>query len=213
MIPVPSTKDRILDSAERLFADLGFDATSLRLITSDAEVNLAAVNYHFQSKESLLDAVIERRLVPLNLRRLELLDQYQAEAPGQVAPIEQVLDALLRPILEAGPHMPRLIVRFQYLEANDMFQRIFQKHLRPIFDRFGPAMLMAVPHVPPAEAFLRALFVMGAFSQMLIGSKSLQVITQGRFQSPPPEAALQSLIHFAAAGFNSPALQVTHVSK
>jgi len=212
MSPAPTTKDRILDSAERLFADLGFDATSLRLITSDAEVNLAAVNYHFQSKESLLDAVIERRLLPLNQRRIELLEQYQASAVNNAAPIEEVLDALLRPILEAGPYMPRLIVRFQYLEANDVFRKIFQKHLRPVFDRFGPAILAAVPHVPPGEVFLRALFVMGAFSQMLIGGKSLEVITQGRFQAPPPEQALQSLIHFAAAGFNSAALKVTHAN-
>ena len=212
MLPAP-TKDRILDAAEKLFADFGFEATSLRTITAKADCNLAAVNYHFQSKESLLDAVIERRLVPLNRRRLELLDRYEAAAAGDPVPIEQVLDALLRPILEAGPDMPRLIVRMQYLESNEMFQRIFQNNLRPVFERFAPAIVRALPHLPSHEVFLRALFVMGAFSQMLVGSKAMQIITQGRFQAPPADVALGDLIQFAAAGFQAPALQVSHVSK
>ena len=73
------TKDRILDAAERLFADKGYSATSLRDITQEAEVNLAAVNYHFGSKEALLTALLERRLDPVNRKRLELLDAAEAE--------------------------------------------------------------------------------------------------------------------------------------
>ena len=63
------TKAKILDTAEKLFGDKGFDATSLRDITTEAQVNLAAVNYHFHSKESLIDAVIARRMAPLTRRR------------------------------------------------------------------------------------------------------------------------------------------------
>ena len=67
MIAKPAdTKTRILDAAEKLFGKSGFDATSLRDITAEADVNLAAVNYHFQSKESLIDAVIARRIEPVN---------------------------------------------------------------------------------------------------------------------------------------------------
>ena len=75
-----TTKDRILDSAERLFARDGFEATSLRAITAEANVNLAAVNYHFQSKEALVQAVIGRRMGPVNAQRIALLDACEAEA-------------------------------------------------------------------------------------------------------------------------------------
>jgi len=68
------TKTRILNAAEKLFGMNGFDATSLRDITAEAQVNLAAVNYHFQSKDSLIDALIERRILPINQRRFEMLD-------------------------------------------------------------------------------------------------------------------------------------------
>ena len=71
----PDTKQRILDVAERLFATRGFHATSLRAITRAAEVNLAAVNYHFGSKDALLEAVMLRRLGPLNEIRQARLDQ------------------------------------------------------------------------------------------------------------------------------------------
>src|SRR5581483_10033478 len=93
---VASTKDRILDAAERLFGARGFEATPLRAITAEAGVNLAAVNYHFQSKEALIRAVIARRIGPVNERRLKLLDAAEAGALS----VEQVIDAFVRPVIE-----------------------------------------------------------------------------------------------------------------
>src|SRR5579863_7990370 len=90
------TKTRLLDAAEKLFGQNGFDATSLRDITHEAQVNLAAVNYHFQSKESLIDAVIVRRLEPVNRRRLGMLD-----AAGVAPGLEQIVEAFVSPVLES----------------------------------------------------------------------------------------------------------------
>ena len=89
------TKTKILDAAEKLFGSKGFDATSLRDITAEAEVNLAAVNYHFQTKESLIDAVIARRLEPVNRRRLEML-----AAAGPNATVEQLVEAFVLPVIQ-----------------------------------------------------------------------------------------------------------------
>src|SRR5260370_6883247 len=105
------TKQRILDSAERLFAENGFDSTSLRTIIADAQVNLAAIHYHFHSKEALLDAVILRRLEPINRLRLEMLD-----ACEQPASLEAVIEAFLAPPFRValgrnGTSFSKLIVR------------------------------------------------------------------------------------------------------
>src|SRR5579864_2147439 len=89
------TKTRLLDAAEKLFGQNGFDATSLRDITAEAQVNLAAVNYHFQSKESLIEAVIARRMEPIGRRRIQMLD-----AAGPDATLEQILTAFLAPVFE-----------------------------------------------------------------------------------------------------------------
>src|SRR5689334_24496828 len=97
------TKTKILNAAEKLFGMNGFDATSLRDITAEAQVNLAAVNYHFQSKESLIDAIIERRILPINQRRFEMLD-----AVGHPPGVEQIVEAFLAPMLmlEMLPAVP-----------------------------------------------------------------------------------------------------------
>ncbi len=102
---VVDTKTKILDAAEKLFADKGFDATSLRDITTGADVNLAAANYHFQTKDALIDAVIARRIGPVNTRRLEMLD-----AAGPNPSIEQIIEAFVAPLLGAMilPHVPMM---------------------------------------------------------------------------------------------------------
>ena len=77
------TKQKILETAERLFGSQGYDATSLRHIIAEAGVNLAAIHYHFGSKEELLDELILRKIQPVNAERIALLDRIEAEA-GQV---------------------------------------------------------------------------------------------------------------------------------
>src|SRR6185312_11029386 len=88
-----ATKDRILDAAEALFMEHGFEATSLRAITTAAGVNLAAVNYHFGSKEELFQSVLTRRLDPMNQERVALLTELErGAAPGPVA-CDRILSA------------------------------------------------------------------------------------------------------------------------
>src|SRR3954466_12128972 len=97
MNPPVDTKQRILDSAEQLFAHHGFEATSLRTIIADAKVNLAAIHYHYHSKEALIDAVLLRRLEPINRERIEMLDKC-----GENASLEAVLEAFVAPALRFG---------------------------------------------------------------------------------------------------------------
>src|SRR5689334_6672408 len=94
------TKASILDTAERLFAERGYASTSLRTITSAAGVNLAAIHYHFRSKEALLEAVVSRRADAVNSRRLEILDQLRKDAGGRPLPLEQIFEAFLGPAFE-----------------------------------------------------------------------------------------------------------------
>src|SRR5437868_14601767 len=98
--PKVDTKQRILDSAERLFAAHGFEATSLRNIIADAKVNLAAIHYHYHSKEALLAAVIHRRLDPINRERLKLLDDCERDAHDGKPSLEAVLNAFFAPAVQ-----------------------------------------------------------------------------------------------------------------
>ncbi|HMC58416.1 MAG TPA: helix-turn-helix domain-containing protein, partial [Candidatus Solibacter sp.] len=96
---VQDTKQKILDTAERLFGEQGYDATSLRHIIAEAGVNLAAVHYHFGSKEELLDEVVVRRAGPVNEARIAMLDRLEAAEGPPV--VEKVLEAFLLPTAEA----------------------------------------------------------------------------------------------------------------
>src|SRR6185436_2652375 len=96
------TKGRILEVAERLFMEHGFSATSLRMITGEAKVNLASVNYHFGSKEALIEAVFNRWLAPLNQERLTQLSRLEAQAEGELLTVEQIIDAFVMSALRMG---------------------------------------------------------------------------------------------------------------
>lgn len=202
----PDTKNRILDAAETLFADKGFDATSLRMITAEAQVNLAAVNYHFQSKEALLHAVYARRAGPVNARRLELLTTY--ENSGAPLEVEHVLDALMRPLFEIGEArecIPRLMVRLLYLDAKETSRAVFAAQFQEVLGRFQAAFRRALPHLPNQELLLRMQFVVGALANTLAAAKNLHALSQGNPETTVTVRALQSLIVFAAAGLRAPA--------
>ena len=94
------TRERILLKAGEMFAQQGFEAVSMRDLTQAAEVNLAAVNYHFGSKEALIEEIVSRVVLPMNEERLRLLDAAEAAAKPKPAPASEVVNAFLRPVIQ-----------------------------------------------------------------------------------------------------------------
>jgi AcrR family transcriptional regulator len=193
------TKNRILDSSEKLFGLRGFEGVSLRDITTDAGVNLASINYHFQTKEALIDAVIARRIEPVNQRRYELL-----EALGPEPTVEQIVESFLRPALEklGTANLGSLMGRVM---ANpDLFvDRIFKVHFAPLADRFISALSKALPDLPLTEVIWRFHFMIGIMSHQLLWGGVIERISNGLCSMKDREALLQRTVQFAAAGFKS----------
>ena len=203
------TKARILDAAERLFADNGYSATSLRDITNEAGVNLAAVNYHFGSKEALLSAVLERRVGPVNQKRLELLDAAEALAGTQPLALETVLRAFLAPPFqkrqewgEAGAKFMQVVGRL-HSETNEQFRASFLHHFDQVVQRFLPAFQRTLPHLPPDEVSWRILFLIGAMAHTMTWSEMIGFL--GGRQLRNPEEIMEALLQFAAGGLAAPA--------
>lgn len=196
LAPAADTKTRILDAAERLFGQNGFDATSLRDITTYAQVNLAAVNYHFQSKESLMDAVIERRFEPVNRRRLEML-----EAAGPVPSVEQVVEAFLAPLLmiEVLPAIP-LIGRV-LSNPSHFVERVYKRHLAAIVQRFSDAIGAALPDLPAEDRYWRLQFMAGSMTHMLTLSSILPLLSGPTFDR---QRVMSRLVVFLSAGLRAP---------
>ncbi len=204
----PTTRERILDAAEKLFALRGFAATSLRLITAQAGVNLAAVNYHFRSKEALLEAVFERRLGAVNQKRLELLERAEAGPPPA---LERIVEAFVAPAfrMSAGPDglsdaLPRLLGRV-YMEPGETVRNILRRQLEPVATRFGAALRRALPGLPETELLWRIHFSVGAMAHTLAGVEPLNVLFGGRCDLSDVEAIIRRLVTFIAAGLRAPA--------
>jgi AcrR family transcriptional regulator len=203
-----TTKTRILEAAERLFAERGFDRASLRAITSTAGVNLAAVNYHFRSKHDLIRAVFERHIGPLNARRIELLDAFEAEAHGRPVPVEKVIRALIEPMLrlpgaQDRTSLPRLVGRL-YSDPNPAVREIFIGEFGDIARRFSIAMQRALPQVPPRDLFWRMGFAIGATVITMAAAWIIEMLSRGLCDPSDIEGTQERLIAFVVAGLRSP---------
>jgi len=196
------TKTRILDAAEKLFGMNGFEATSLREITTEASVNLAAINYHFQTKDSLIDAIVARRIEPVNKRRFELL-----EAAGPKPTLEQILTAFMAPVMQVKTDaMVPLIGRI--LSNPDLFvDRVFRKHLAPVSQRFSEALFKALPDLPPSELLWRLHFSVAVMTHTMLWGKVYPKITNGICDITDRDALVDRAVRFVAAGFRAPASQ------
>jgi len=197
------TKERILDAAEKSFAEEGFGA-SYRTITSGAGVNLAAVNYHFGSKEALIGAVFARRLGPLNAERLRLLDEQEASGPT----LERIVEAFAGPALRMS-HNPQGAVfmrLFGYTlsQRSDTILRMFHDQFREVVDRFSAALGRALPDLPREEIFWRLLFMVGAMAHTMALSDKLPVISGGICDATDVEGTIGRLVAFVSAGLRAP---------
>ena len=192
------TKTRILDSAEKLFGSNGIEETSLRDITAQAQVNLAAVNYHFQSKDSLIDAVFARRVEPVNRRRLEML-----EAAGPEATVEQILAAFLTPALEIRLECVVPLLGRILSNPNLYVDRMYKRHFALVFERFGVALGRALPDLSRQELLWRQLFMVGTMTHLMALGQILPALTGGVCDMTDRGAVVGHAVRFLAAGFRA----------
>ncbi len=204
------TKRAILNAAERVFAEQGFHAASLRTLTAQANVNLGAVNYHFSSKDDLVLAVLRRRIQPLNERRLALLSRFEKEAGKEPVSAEKILEALFRPLLEmitsraqGGRCFVRLIAQ-TLAEPARYLQPLIREEFAEKNRRFQAALAEALPFLPSEEVHWRLHFAQGAFLHTITNAEVLKISSEGHCQIGDTESLLQRVILFCSAGLRAP---------
>ena len=196
-----STKERILGAAEELFAQHGFAGTSLRQVTGLAAVNIAAVNYHFGSKENLVNEVFRRRMDVMTGQRLAQLEAALREHPGQLEP---VLAAFIDPALalaqdrNGGAAFVRLIAR-AYAEHNDSLRRFLSDHYGHVLREFGKALGALLPGLAKETLYWRLDFLAGALTYAM-SDFGLIKRPAGASEAEHRGRAARELIRFATAG-------------
>lgn len=204
------TRERILCAAESLFMEHGYAATSLRLITAKAKVNLAAVNYHFGCKEALIREVFERRLGPLNAARIAHLDRLEAAAGGQPLAVEQIIEAIIAPALVSQQPLARGAVFLRLLgrafsEPADTLREILPAQYRQVVIRFKQALSRSLPELPDQELTWRMHFMFGTLSYTMAGNDALKLIATCNLEGGnDAQAIMRRLIPFLAAGLQAP---------
>jgi len=207
----PDTKQRLLDAAEKLFAQHGYHCTSLRKVTAEAEVNLAAVSYHFGSKEALVEAIFERRLQPLNEERFSRLEKVRgaAAAEGRRPTVEETLRAFVEPTLHFRDSAPgaryfmHLIGR-ALTEPDPAVRSIFFRMVGPLFARLFEILCEAQPNLDCNQIFWRLNFAIGAISRCTFLPEKLPEVPTGVESELSADRQIDMLIGFLVAGMEAP---------
>jgi AcrR family transcriptional regulator len=215
-MPPESTRERLLDAAEELFAHKGISATSLRSLTRHAKVNLAAVHYHFGSKRALLDAVIERRATPINVARKTALDELM-RAGGDTGPsAEAILMAFYLPVLHGiraygaadNRHtLMRLMARIEAQPPEEL-EPLARKHFGETSARTIDALRAALPHLAAPQIAERFRFSIGVLNHLFAGNLDLDAIPGHPPNMASDEDRIRRAIQFAVAGLCAPALHL-----
>ena len=208
------TRERILDAAERLFMAHGYEGTSMRQITGEAAVNLAAANYHFGSKESLMQEVFRRRLDWLNEERLRVLDAMEGAAAGKPLKPSQIVDGFFGTLLRladderrGGIVFLRLLGR-THTEPSEFIRAFLADEYAGVMERYQQALFRALPDVPRAEIVWRFHFMLGATSYAIAGTDALRLVADWKIEEADMvdrnDRLVPRLMSFLLGGLRAP---------
>jgi AcrR family transcriptional regulator len=204
-----STKDRILNATETLFIARGFDGTSLRAITTDAAVNLAAVNYHFGSKEELFEIVITRRIDVLNADRLRRLDALEASGFDAVLGPEQIIATLFMPAMalsrnpeHGGEDFLRLLGR-AYADPSPFVRGLLAHRYTATNARFKNAFSRVLPELASDDLSMRLHFILDSVAASLATEDVRMYLSTLKIERSDDVGFLSYLAPFLAAGLRA----------
>jgi AcrR family transcriptional regulator len=193
------TRERLLDAAEKLFAERGFRSASVRDITREASCNIASVNYHFGGKSNLYREVFLRRLRDLRERRVAVIERVRGERPSLERLLSAFATAFVHPLVEEAPgRLWVLLVSQELIDPQlppDMF---YGEMLDPLQKALVGAVVEATPGLDLDDAALAMHSLIGQLFHMV----KLQRFPPGR-PAPSLTELVEHTVRFSAAGIRS----------
>ncbi len=197
------TTNRLLDTAERLFGERGYDGVGMRELAAQAKANLGAATYHFGSKKALYIETFMRRFRPINAQRMQLLEAAQAEVKTQGRPltVEKVIDCLARPPYVLGlehPNFNALLAR-NLLTPPAFLHIALHRELGPNVEAFIAVLRRLLRDVPEDLIRLRVMFSTGSLLMFSQQMERLRPARDPKFD----ESMLKELVRFISVGLQS----------
>ncbi len=202
---MPDTKTRILDTAEKLFAKHGIQGTGLRLISQKAGVNLAAVNYHFGSKENLVRTVLSRLILPLDQERNRLLEQAEAAAGDAGSRVEDIVRAFLMPWISFRRKHPQYVRMLSMIysgqsRTNGLFRDMIREASREAYALFTRALFRALPGVPREVLLMRTNLAVAMATAFLLNHWVVEGLEELSGQEIPEKTLLHHVVNLIESG-------------
>lgn len=203
-----STRERILDAAERLFAAQGFHAVSVRDITTAAGVDVALVNYHFGGKLALFEDVFMRRAEVLNSERLRRLELLVAKAAPKPPSIESIIDAFTHPLLDrsarGGPGWKAYFALIAQVNNSTEFGGLMMtRYFDPVVHAFIAALRSTMPECDERDIYWSYHFLSGALTLTFAETGRIDNLSQGLCRSSDLDSVHERLVPYVAAGFRA----------
>jgi AcrR family transcriptional regulator len=209
---VASSREKLIASAERLFADRGFDGVSVRDIANAAGVNSALVGYYFRGKAGLLSEVYMLHCEPLKRERARLLEEYSKGVKGPT--LEQVIEAFIRPSLEVTTDKDGRtdFTRLRAVlsaENSVLLEKLVAENFDQSSRMFVNALCKCLPHLSREDVLWRFHFLLGAIYYTAAGPHRIKSLSEGRCDPSDPVVTRQHLIPYVAAGFRARRVNMT----
>ena len=203
-----STRERILDAAELLFAEKGFHAVSVRDITRAAGVDVALVNYHFGGKQLLFESVFMRRAEVLNLERLRQLEVVIDRAYPKAPSVESIIDAFTHPLLDRSSRGSAgwkawFAIIAQVNNSKDLGGVIMTRYFDPVVQAFIRALQQAMPGCDKRDIYWSYHFLSGALTLTFAETERIDNLSQGVCRSSDLASVHERLVPFISAGFRA----------
>lgn len=201
------TRGQIVKAAEKLFAEKGFRAMTLRDVTKAAHVNLAAVNYHFGSKTNLMRAVIQRRIEPINAERLQRLDALISAHTPYPIPLEPIFEALFEPLFEHATTEKGNDLTFMQMigravtEPADFMRKMHKEFFTELSSRFLTELKRTCPELSEQELQLRFHLSISTMLGTIADQVRLENLSGGKLSSRNLDGICDELTAFVVAGF------------
>ncbi|MFQ3167534.1 MAG: AcrR family transcriptional regulator [Limisphaerales bacterium] len=203
------TRILLLNTAERLFGQNGVTATSLREVMKVADVNMAMVHYYFKNKDGLLDAILERRLVPINQARLNLLGQYSLKADGQPLGMDDIIKAYVEPFIrlrdnadEGGADFLKLFAWLR-MEPNFAYHQLMKKHLGDSLTAFQKELKRSLPDKTDEELNWKWAFLGGTVVMTITLMDQIDWFNDKGDMGGSADWIIKNLVNYTSAGFQS----------
>jgi AcrR family transcriptional regulator len=204
-----ATRERILDAAERLFAERGFYGVSVRDITGAAKVDVALASYHFGNKQGLLEAVFMRRADDLNAERIARLDEVLSAASGRRPPrLEDVIDAFTHPLLDrssrGSPGWKSYFALIAEVNNSPEFGGVLMtRFFDPVVEKFIDAIRRALPGCDERDLYWAYHFLSGALTLTFAETGRIDKLSGGACRSSDLDSVHERLVPYCAAGFRA----------